>query len=351
MKLKQISLSDVVPNKDNPRGINIATEDEKLSYLMDSIKQFGVMVPIVVTPRGGRYFLIDGERRYHAARAVGLDRIPAYVLETHDGRGLSDSELLFRMFQIHHLREQWGAVQQCHALEETYAHICKHPAIRKMHDDREKYNAVVSEMATVTGIDSRTAGDRVKFLRWPKRVKQRLYRNPDEDRGAYSYILEIEDKIILPALTNYPEYFEKVSVDDIREDLFSKLEGSLAYAQEVRQVAPYFRTTFSKAADRNRVTRVLTKLAKNCDMSYEEARESLEKEFPDVAMSDAPTPKRLLGMLGKLESALSQFDIETVKKATKRAKVDPEEIVATANSLREALAELIDELEGLAENE
>ncbi|MCH7751271.1 MAG: ParB-like nuclease domain-containing protein, partial [Planctomycetes bacterium] len=111
MKLKNIPLSKIQPNKDNPRRMDILSEDDKLSYLMDSVKQFGVMVPVVVTPRSGVYFLVDGERRYHAAKAVGLKSLPAYVLEKPEGGGLAQSELLYRMFQIHHLREQWGAIQ------------------------------------------------------------------------------------------------------------------------------------------------------------------------------------------------------------------------------------------------
>src|SRR5947208_1137997 len=105
MQLKNIPISRIVPNPDNPRNIDIATEDDKLSYLMDSIRDFGVLVPIVVTPRDANYFLVDGERRFHAAKAVGLAELPAFVLEKDGGGDLTDADLLFRMFQIHHLRE------------------------------------------------------------------------------------------------------------------------------------------------------------------------------------------------------------------------------------------------------
>jgi ParB family chromosome partitioning protein len=70
MRLCQLEISKIQPNPDNPRGIDIQTEDEKLSYLKDSIRQFGVMVPIVVSQHGDNYLLIDGERRYWASLAV-----------------------------------------------------------------------------------------------------------------------------------------------------------------------------------------------------------------------------------------------------------------------------------------
>src|SRR3954451_24661220 len=113
MDLEHLPITKITPNKNNPRRIDIANEDEKLSYLMDSIKRFGVMVPIVVTRRGSRYLLVDGERRFHAAKKVGLESLPAYVIKPEKGSKISPSELLYRMFQIHHLREQWGPIQQC----------------------------------------------------------------------------------------------------------------------------------------------------------------------------------------------------------------------------------------------
>jgi len=342
MKLAQIPISRVIPNRNNPRRIDIKSEDDKLSYLMDSIRQFGVMVPVVVTRRGRGFFLIDGERRYHAAKAVGLRSLPAYILQKEDGRQLTTPELLYRMFQIHHLREQWGAIQQCFALEETYAHIARRPTIRGMQDDRKKFNAVVRALAERTGIDTRTASDRAKFLRWPQKVKDSLYAKPEA--GAYSYILEIEDKIILPALSNYPEYFRQVPVDEVRLDLFRKLNASLAHAQEVRQLAPYFRTRLGRASDQKRVTAILGRLAKNVSMTYEDAHEELQKAFPDILPREPPSPKRLLSMLESLDTALQQFDPEAIKAATRRARASASELSQSAQSVLASLTSFIEEL-------
>src|SRR5437879_2891829 len=110
MRLSQIEVSRIVPNPDNPRGIDIRTEDEKLSYLKDSIKEFGVMVPIVVSERkDGSFLLIDGERRYWSCVALSLKKVPAFILD--DEGSLNQDDILFRMFQIHHNREQWAPVQ------------------------------------------------------------------------------------------------------------------------------------------------------------------------------------------------------------------------------------------------
>src|SRR5438128_2128526 len=107
MELKHIPISLIDPNKHNPRGIDIPAHDPKLPLLKNSISEFGVLVPIVVTPKGDRYLLIDGERRYHASKAADLKRIPAYILEGEDGSRLTNEDVLYRMFQIHHVREDW----------------------------------------------------------------------------------------------------------------------------------------------------------------------------------------------------------------------------------------------------
>jgi ParB/RepB/Spo0J family partition protein len=176
-KLAYIEISKISPNKDNPRGIDIQSQDEKLSYLKDSIEDFGVMVPIVVSKRGENYLLIDGERRYWASKALGHETIPAFVLDK-DG-DFSKRDILFRMFQIHHNREQWGAVQQCNALENLYNAIITKKEIKSIPDERERLSKIADAIVTETGIEERTAVNRVYFLRWPDAVKEKLYSNPN----------------------------------------------------------------------------------------------------------------------------------------------------------------------------
>jgi hypothetical protein len=344
MTLNFVPISAIVPNSDNPRGIDIQTEDPKLSYLKDSIAKFGVLVPIVVTPRRGKMLLIDGERRYHAAKAVGLKKLPAFTITGEHGATLRKEELLFRMFQIHHLREQWGPVQQCAALEDAYQEVVKRREIRNIKDQRTWVKAVADELAAATGIEDRTALDRVKFLRWPTNVKVKLYHKP-EDAG-YWYICEIEEKIIIPAQTNYPEYFEQVSVDEVRRDLYKKLTRSLERATDVRKVAPYFRVEMTKPIERRRVQRVLEKLRSHTEMTYEDARQELEQDFPDLLTRDPPSPKKLLNLIVSLQAEVERFDVAAISKAQRRARANPNELLEAVGSLQEYLEGLAKELKG-----
>jgi hypothetical protein len=300
------------------------------------------MVPIVVSQRGeDQYLLIDGERRFLACRALGIKKIPAFVLDE-EGE-FSSEDVLFRMFQIHHNREQWGPVQECRALEPVYGRIAGRQSIRSIVDERAKLKAITEELVKATGIEERTALNRAHFLRWPKKVKDRLYANPGEE--GYWYICEIEEKIVIPAMTNYPEYFEKVPADEVRQDLFEKLEKhSLDKSTEVRRVAPFFREPMKSDADRRRLKAILSQLHKTAEMTYAEAQDELVKAFPDFLRREPVSPRKLHSLLKALRLALEDFDPVSVEAAKRRAKATRRELAGAAQSLITSLEEFLAEL-------
>jgi ParB family chromosome partitioning protein len=77
----------------NPRQPREAFDEETLQDLTASIEAVGVLQPIVVRPAGERYEIVMGERRVRAARAAGLERIPAIVRTTEDNHLLRDALL------------------------------------------------------------------------------------------------------------------------------------------------------------------------------------------------------------------------------------------------------------------
>lgn len=89
---REIPVGDISPNPRQPRQV---FEEESLDELVHSIREFGLMQPIVVRPAvgGTGYELIMGERRWRASRRAGLDTIPAIVRETEDGSMLRDALL------------------------------------------------------------------------------------------------------------------------------------------------------------------------------------------------------------------------------------------------------------------
>ncbi|MCD7804421.1 MAG: ParB/RepB/Spo0J family partition protein [Oscillospiraceae bacterium] len=81
-KTKTLRLTEISPNRAQPRT---DFDDEALSKLADSIKQHGVLQPLLVRPlETGGYQIVAGERRWRAARMAGLDEVPVVIKELDD---------------------------------------------------------------------------------------------------------------------------------------------------------------------------------------------------------------------------------------------------------------------------
>ena len=75
--VQEIAIGDIDPNPDQPRRV---FQEESIAQLAQSIREQGVLQPILVTPEeGGRYRIVAGERRWRASRAAGLDAVPCLV--------------------------------------------------------------------------------------------------------------------------------------------------------------------------------------------------------------------------------------------------------------------------------
>lgn len=76
-----LPITSIVTNPDQPRK---SFDETQLSELSDSIKQNGVLQPILVRKKGDKYEIVAGERRYQASKLAGLKEIPAIVREIDD---------------------------------------------------------------------------------------------------------------------------------------------------------------------------------------------------------------------------------------------------------------------------
>ena len=79
--LKNLKVTEVEPNRDQPRK---NFDQEALEELAESIKEYGLIQPIVVTKKDGYYGIVAGERRWRASKIAGLTEIPAIVREDNE---------------------------------------------------------------------------------------------------------------------------------------------------------------------------------------------------------------------------------------------------------------------------
>ncbi|MBQ8724703.1 MAG: ParB/RepB/Spo0J family partition protein [Oscillospiraceae bacterium] len=78
---KTVRMSEIEPNRKQPRK-NFS--EESIAALADSIQQYGILQPILVRPNGNGYQIVAGERRWRAARMLGLDEVPVIIKELSD---------------------------------------------------------------------------------------------------------------------------------------------------------------------------------------------------------------------------------------------------------------------------
>lgn len=86
----EVKLTEVMPNKNQPREF---FDEDALAALSDSIKEYGVIQPIIVNKKGSGYIIVAGERRWRAAKKAGLKTIPVIIRE-YDDRAAAEIALV-----------------------------------------------------------------------------------------------------------------------------------------------------------------------------------------------------------------------------------------------------------------
>ena len=154
VRYAELALDDVRPNPRQPRTV---FDEDALAELVHSIREIGLLQPIVVRPvpdatDGPHYELVAGERRWRAGREAGLERIPAIVRETADDALLRDA-LLENLHRA-----------QLNALEEAAAY-------QQMLDD---FGCTQEELATRIGRSRPQVSNTLRLLRLPPHVQRRV---------------------------------------------------------------------------------------------------------------------------------------------------------------------------------
>ena len=193
-----LRLSQIDPNRSQPRQ---KFEDESLDELADSIRQFGVLQPILVQKKGNRFEIIAGERRWRASRKAGLTEIPAIVRE------YSDQETLELSLIENIQREDLNPIEEAKAFQRL---------LEEFHLRQEDLAARVSK--------SRTAiTNSVRLLKLDERVQDMLEQGQLSMGHARALIpLEIAEEQYLIAREIADRH---LSVRDVEKLIKSRLSG------------------------------------------------------------------------------------------------------------------------------
>jgi ParB family chromosome partitioning protein len=146
----EVPLDSLEPNPYQPRGPLTA---EAVAELAQSLKESGIIQPILVRRRGGlRYQIIAGERRFRAAQSLGLASVPVTV------RDVPDDKLLELALVENIQREELTCLEEAQAYQ-------------RLHDE---FHLTQEEVAQKVGKDRATIANSLRLLRLPKEIRALL---------------------------------------------------------------------------------------------------------------------------------------------------------------------------------
>lgn len=151
-KANQVKLELVIPNNNQPRK---KFDDESLTELASSIKDHGILQPIIVRPVQDRYEIVAGERRWRAAKMLNLDYIPAIIME------ISDLEMAEISLVENLQREDLGIIEEAKAYQNLL----------------DKYNYTQDRLAERIGKSRVHITNTIRLLNLPAEVIEYLDKN------------------------------------------------------------------------------------------------------------------------------------------------------------------------------
>lgn len=147
LEARNIPLSLIILNDGNPRR---QFEEKALAELTESIRNQGVLQPLIVRPHGNKFQIVAGERRYRASVAAGLKDVPAVI------KALDETQTL-RVALVENLqRENLNAIEEA----ETYKRFI------------DEFGHTQESLAKFLGKDRTTISNTIRLLKLPEQVRE-----------------------------------------------------------------------------------------------------------------------------------------------------------------------------------
>ncbi len=168
--LEEIEVAAIRPNPYQPRE---HFDEEELTSLAESIREVGILQPVLVRSMGDGYELVAGERRWRACRRVGLTHIPALVRDTDDASALEHA----LVENVH--RSDLNSIEEAAAYQQLI----------------EDFGLTHEEVATRVGRSRAAVSNTVRLLQLPPTV-QRMVRDRQITMGHARALLGTPDRAL-----------------------------------------------------------------------------------------------------------------------------------------------------------
>ena len=215
-ELKELRITDVIRDEDQPRREFSA---EAIEALAASIKEHGVLQPIVVTKEDGKYKIVAGERRWRASKIAGLDKIPA-IIRTLDSQNRLELSIIENA-----QREDLNAIE----LATAYAKL------------KTQFNLSSKDIAAKVGKSEASIQNTMRLLNLPDDVKKIMVKEKLSE-GVMRPLVSADEKTVkkvLPKIVKegwtarkveryFAENKKKSSTAAIKRDAYRKEEDILS---------------------------------------------------------------------------------------------------------------------------
>ena len=242
-----VPLEKIEANPQQPRKI---FKDEGMEELTGSIKEYGVLQPIILKDEKERYTIIAGERRYRAAQLAGLEKIPA-IRETMEPK---DAALIALVENVQR--------EDLNFLEEARAY-------KKLMDD---FNLTQGEIAEKVNKRQSTISNKIRVLSLPEDIQEQLVDNRLTERHARA-LLKLKDD------EDRKQVMERIVANGLNvkqtekliEDVLTKKEEALRKRRKVNYISyKIYLNTIRKAFNQ------IKEMENNVKMSQEDKGDFLE---------------------------------------------------------------------------
>ena len=252
----EVSLDDNIPNRFQPR---LSFDEQGLNELAESIRQHGIIQPLVLRKIGDKYEIIAGERRYKASYIAGLTKVPAVIIDLNDNE--SAEVAIVENIQ----RKDLSPIEEAKSYKKLL----------------DRGYLTQDQLASRMGKNQSTVSNKLRLLNLDEKVQDALLNNKISERHARS-LLKLDNKEEQKKVLD--EIIEKrLNVRDT-EDLINR---KLNEEEEIIRIPSFSQKEIPSFEFPNYISEIPdTKTEENVEVSSTPIKEYKEKEEEIEVMND-----------------------------------------------------------------
>ena len=266
----QVNIDDIIPNRFQPR---LSFDEQGLKELASSIKEHGIIQPLVLRKLGNKYEIIAGERRYKASVMAGLTKVPAVISNIDDN---SSAEIaLVENIQRRNLTPIEEARSYKNLLDKGYTQ---------------------EQLAQKMGISQSSVANKLRLLNLDESVQQALLEGKISERHARSLLIlddKVKEKEWLARIIN-----ERLTVRQLDQELKKIKQAEQSNDIPLVDINPNVDYIKKEAVDINKKNPKLVSNADDILTDYSEKSSSNASNGPKVAiiedLDEAPKTEDIL---------------------------------------------------------